>query len=155
MKRTTLYGVAAVLAVAALFFFMTTARAKVQCRVCMEFRGRTNCAAAVGPTEQAARDGARPPPRRSGDSAGAPQPARRLLRVPARGEPRGAAHLEGADGLALDRSPGTHRRPGPALGGADAGRRAGPDGRLQDRGLGERRAPRAPRAPARLSQRLP
>jgi isocitrate lyase len=58
MKRSTLYSVAAVLAVAALFFFMTTARAKVQCRVCMEFRGRTNCAAAVGPTEQAAREGA-------------------------------------------------------------------------------------------------
>ena len=58
MKRSTLYGLAAVLAVAALFFFMTTARAKVQCRVCMEFRGRTNCATAVGPTEQAAREGA-------------------------------------------------------------------------------------------------
>src|SRR5437588_8884507 len=58
MRRTTLYSIAAVLAVAALFFFMTTARAKVQCRVCMEFRGRTNCASAVGPTEQAAREGA-------------------------------------------------------------------------------------------------
>ena len=58
MKRSTLYAVAAVLAVAALFFFMTTARAKVECRVCVEFRGRTNCATAVGATEQAARDGA-------------------------------------------------------------------------------------------------
>ncbi len=58
MKRSTLYSLAAVLAVAALFFFMTTARAKVRCRVCMEFGGRTNCAAAVGPTEQAAREGA-------------------------------------------------------------------------------------------------
>src|SRR5438132_267511 len=58
VKRSTLYTLAAVLAVAALFFFMTTARAKVQCRVCMEYRGRTNCAAAVGPTEQAAREGA-------------------------------------------------------------------------------------------------
>src|SRR2546429_5458375 len=56
MKRSTLYSIAAVLAVAALFFFMTTARAKVRCRVCMEYRGRTNCAAAVGPTEQAARE---------------------------------------------------------------------------------------------------
>ncbi|HVH66769.1 MAG TPA: hypothetical protein VM716_02800 [Gemmatimonadales bacterium] len=46
------------LAIAALFFFMTTARAKVRCSVCMEFRGRTNCAAAVGATEQAAREGA-------------------------------------------------------------------------------------------------
>ena len=51
MKRSTLYTLAAVFAVAALFFFMTTARATVQCRVCMEYRGRTNCAAAVGPTE--------------------------------------------------------------------------------------------------------
>ena len=58
MKRSTLYGIAGVLAVAALFLFMTTARAKVLCRVCMEFRDRTNCAAAVGPTEQAAREGA-------------------------------------------------------------------------------------------------
>ncbi len=58
MKRSTLYSIAALLAVAALFFFMTTARAKVQCRVCMEFRGRTNCAAAAGQTEQVAREGA-------------------------------------------------------------------------------------------------
>src|SRR5207244_6371829 len=58
VKRSTLYTLAAVFAVAALFFFMTTARAKVRCRVCMEYRGRTNCAAAVGPTEQAAREGA-------------------------------------------------------------------------------------------------
>ena len=58
MKRSTLYTLAAVFAIAALFFFMTTARAKVQYRVCMEYRGRTNCAAAVGPTEQAAREGA-------------------------------------------------------------------------------------------------
>ena len=58
MRRSTLYSIAAVLAVAALFFFMTTARAKVQCRVCTEFRGRTNCAAALGATEQAAREGA-------------------------------------------------------------------------------------------------
>jgi hypothetical protein len=57
MKRSTLYGIAAVLAVAALFFFMTTARAKVQCRVCVEYRGRANCATAAGPTEQAAREG--------------------------------------------------------------------------------------------------
>lgn len=58
MKRSTLYSIAVVLAVAALFFFMTTARAKVECQVCMEFQGRTNCASALGPTEQAAREGA-------------------------------------------------------------------------------------------------
>jgi predicted transcriptional regulator len=58
VKRSTLYTLAAVFTVAALFFFMTTARAKEECRVCMEFRGRTNCATAVGATERAARDGA-------------------------------------------------------------------------------------------------
>lgn len=58
MKRSTLYSLAAVCAVAALFFLMTTARAKVQCHACVEFRGRSNCATAVGATEQAARDGA-------------------------------------------------------------------------------------------------
>ena len=58
MKRSTLYGIAAVLAVAALFFVMTTARARVQCRVCVEFRGRTNCATAVGASADAAREGA-------------------------------------------------------------------------------------------------
>ncbi len=58
MKRSTLYSLAAVFAVAALFFWMTTARAKVQCRVCVDFRGRANCATAVGATEQAAREGA-------------------------------------------------------------------------------------------------
>jgi hypothetical protein len=58
VKRSTLYGIAAACAVAALFFFMTTARAKVQCRACVEFHGRTNCATAVGATAQVARDGA-------------------------------------------------------------------------------------------------
>ena len=58
MKRSTLYAIAGVLAVAALFFVMTTARAKTRCRVCVEFRGRTNCATAAGSTEQAAREGA-------------------------------------------------------------------------------------------------
>ena len=58
MKRSTLYTIAAVLAVAALFFFMTTARAKVECRVCMDFHGRSNCATALGPTEHAANEGA-------------------------------------------------------------------------------------------------
>ena len=58
MKRSTLYGIAAVIAVAALFFVMTTARAKVQCRVCAEFRGRANCATALGASADAARQGA-------------------------------------------------------------------------------------------------
>ena len=58
MKRSTLYVAAALLAIVALFFAMTMARATVRCRVCVEFRGRANCATAVGPTEQAARQGA-------------------------------------------------------------------------------------------------
>ncbi len=58
MKRSTLYTLAIVLAVAALFFFMTTARAKVECRVCVEYRGSRNCASARGATEQGAREGA-------------------------------------------------------------------------------------------------
>lgn len=58
MKRSTLYTIAVVLAIAALFLVLTRANAKVQCRVCVEFRGRTNCATAAGATEQAARDGA-------------------------------------------------------------------------------------------------
>src|SRR6266550_8185126 len=103
------------------------------------------------PTGSDLRDGARPPPRRSGDGPGASEPAGRLLRLPAGGEPRRAPHLEGADGLTLGRTPGADRRPGPALGRADARRRAGPGRGLQTRGVGQRRAARPPRAPARLS----
>lgn len=58
MKRSTLYVAAALLAVTALFFVMTMARATVRCRVCVDFHGRANCATAVGPTEPAARQGA-------------------------------------------------------------------------------------------------
>lgn len=58
MKRSTLYSIAAVLAVAALFFLMTTARAKVECRVCMDYKGHTNCATAVGATRDGAGQGA-------------------------------------------------------------------------------------------------
>ncbi len=58
MKRSTLYVAAALLAIVALLFVMTMARATVRCRVCVEYRGRANCATAVGPTEQVARQGA-------------------------------------------------------------------------------------------------
>jgi hypothetical protein len=58
MKRSTLYSLAAVLAIAVLFFFMTTARAKVECRVCMDYHGRSNCATARGATASQAREGA-------------------------------------------------------------------------------------------------
>ena len=58
MKRSTLVAIAGVLAVLALFFFMTTAKAKEECRVCVEFRGRSNCATAVGQAREQAREGA-------------------------------------------------------------------------------------------------
>ena len=58
MKPSTLYTIAVILAVAALFFFMTTARARVECRVCMDYHGRTNCATARGSNQQGAVEGA-------------------------------------------------------------------------------------------------
>ena len=58
MKRSTLLTIAVVLAIAALFFYMTTAKASQECTVCMEFRGQRNCATAVGPTQEQAREGA-------------------------------------------------------------------------------------------------
>jgi len=58
MKRSTLYTLAVIFAVAALFLVMTAGRAKVVCRVCLDFHGRSNCATASGPTERAAREGA-------------------------------------------------------------------------------------------------
>jgi hypothetical protein len=50
MKRSTLLSIAAVLAVVLLFFYMTTAKANQECRVCMEFGGGSNCATALGST---------------------------------------------------------------------------------------------------------
>jgi hypothetical protein len=50
MKRSTLFTIAAVAAVVLLFFYMTTARADEECNVCVEFQGRSNCAAALGTT---------------------------------------------------------------------------------------------------------
>ncbi len=54
MKRSTLYTIAVLIGIAALFFFMTAGTAREECRVCMDFRGRTNCATAAGPTQGAA-----------------------------------------------------------------------------------------------------
>lgn len=51
MKRSTLITFAVVAAIAALFFYMSTARANQECSVCMEFQGRTNCATAAGSTD--------------------------------------------------------------------------------------------------------
>ena len=50
MKRSTLFTIAVVAAVVLLFFYMTTARASEECNVCVEFQGRSNCAAALGST---------------------------------------------------------------------------------------------------------
>ena len=50
MKRSTLFTIAAVIAVVLLFFYMTTARASEECNVCVAFQGRSNCAAALGST---------------------------------------------------------------------------------------------------------
>jgi hypothetical protein len=50
VKRSTLLTVAAIAAVIALFFYMSTARATQQCEVCMEYQGRSNCATALGRT---------------------------------------------------------------------------------------------------------
>ncbi|HEV8305046.1 MAG TPA: hypothetical protein VGQ25_08805 [Gemmatimonadales bacterium] len=54
MKRSTLLTLAAIAAIAALFFYMSTARATEECTVCMEFGGRSNCASALGRTAQEA-----------------------------------------------------------------------------------------------------
>jgi hypothetical protein len=58
VKRSTLITLIVVVAIAGLFFYMTTARASTTCEVCMSFAGRGNCATAVGPTEEDAREGA-------------------------------------------------------------------------------------------------
>ena len=50
MKRSTFFTIVAVIAVALLFFYMTTARADQECNVCVEFQGRSNCATALGST---------------------------------------------------------------------------------------------------------
>jgi hypothetical protein len=59
IKRSTLYTIAVLAGIAALFFFMTAGTAREECRVCMDFRGRTNCATAAGPTQDAAVETAR------------------------------------------------------------------------------------------------
>lgn len=59
MKRSTLYTIAVVAGLMALFFLMTAGTVREECRVCMDFRGRTNCATAAGPTEDAAIETAR------------------------------------------------------------------------------------------------
>ena len=50
MKRSTLVTVAVVIAIIALFFYMSVAQATQECQVCVEFQGRSNCATAAGHT---------------------------------------------------------------------------------------------------------
>lgn len=58
MKRSTILTLLAIVAVAGLFFYMTTAHAANRCQVCVAYHGRTNCATAAAETEQDAREGA-------------------------------------------------------------------------------------------------
>ena len=50
MKRSTLITFAVIVAIVAVFFYMTAARASEECTVCMEFQGGSNCATAAGRT---------------------------------------------------------------------------------------------------------
>ena len=50
MKRSTGITVAVIALLIALFFYMSTARANQECKVCVEFQGRSNCAMAAGIT---------------------------------------------------------------------------------------------------------
>jgi hypothetical protein len=58
VKRSTVLTLLAIIAIAGLFFYMTTAHAANRCEVCVTYRGRTNCATAAGETEKDAREGA-------------------------------------------------------------------------------------------------
>jgi preprotein translocase subunit SecF len=50
MKRSTLITFAVIVAIVAVFFYMTAARASEECTVCIEFQGGSNCATAAGLT---------------------------------------------------------------------------------------------------------
>ncbi len=50
MKRSRVITLAVVVAVIALFFYMSTARANQECTVCVDFQGQSNCATAAGTT---------------------------------------------------------------------------------------------------------
>ena len=50
MKRSTVITLVVLALIIALFFYMSTASAREECTVCMEFQGRSNCATAAGST---------------------------------------------------------------------------------------------------------
>ena len=58
MKRSTVLTLLVIIAIAGLFFYMTTAHAANRCEVCVTYHGRSNCATAAGATAQDAREGA-------------------------------------------------------------------------------------------------
>src|SRR5207253_9882135 len=106
------------------------------------------------PVRRRVRDGARGGPRRARDRVGDAQPARGILRLPARRCRRHPARIEGPHDVALPGPPSPHRRPGAAVRGAAARHRAHPGGRRDPGRVGQRGAAHAPRAAARLSQRV-
>jgi hypothetical protein len=50
MKRSRVITLAVIVAIVALFFYMSTAHANQECNVCVSFKGRSNCATAAGST---------------------------------------------------------------------------------------------------------
>lgn len=59
MKRSTLGTLLVVVVIAGLFLLvMTTGQTTNRCRVCVTYRGKSNCATAAGSTERTAREGA-------------------------------------------------------------------------------------------------
>ena len=50
MKRSTGITLAVIIVIIALFFYLSTAGATQECNVCVEFKGRSNCATAAGST---------------------------------------------------------------------------------------------------------
>lgn len=58
MKRSTVVTLVAIAALAGLAVYSTTARAGHRCRVCVTYRGHSNCASAAGATQQDAQEGA-------------------------------------------------------------------------------------------------
>lgn len=58
MKRSTVLTLVGIVALAGLAVYSTTSQAGNQCRVCVTYHGRSNCAKAAGATEQDAKEGA-------------------------------------------------------------------------------------------------
>lgn len=59
MKNTRLLSAVFLVAIVALVVWLSTTVGRVECRVCIEFGGRRNCATAAAPTEEEAVHSAR------------------------------------------------------------------------------------------------